>query len=74
MRRGLADYTATGAALWVPDFLPLLAQAHGRAGQPAAGLNLLAEALDRVERTDGRWLEAELHRIRGELLLTLPGA
>jgi predicted ATPase len=74
MRRGLADYTATGAALWVPDLLPLLAQAHGRAGQPAAASNLLDEALDRVERTDGRWLEAELHRIRGELLLTFPGA
>ena len=72
MRRGLADYTATGAELWVPDFLALLAEAHGRAGRPAAGLDLLAEALDRVERTGGRWLEAELHRLRGELLLALP--
>ena len=72
MRRGLADYTATGAELWVPDFLALLAQAHGRAGRPAAGLELLAEALDRVERNGGRWLEAELHRLRGELLLALP--
>jgi predicted ATPase len=34
----------------------------------------LAEALDRVESTKGRWTEAELHRIRGELLLILPGA
>ena len=72
MRRGLADYMATGAELWVPEFLLLLAQGHGRAGQPAAGLGLLAEALDRAEGNGGRWLEAELHRLRGELLLTLP--
>ena len=51
MQRGLADYTATGAELWVPDFLALLAQGHARAGRPAAGLDLLADALDRVGRT-----------------------
>ena len=72
MQRGLADYTATGAELWVPDLLALLAQGHARAGRPAAGLDLLADALDRVGRTGGRWLEAELHRLRGELLLALP--
>jgi predicted ATPase len=72
MGRGLADYTATGAELWVPDLLALLAQAHGRAGRPAAGLDLLAEGLGRVGRTGGRWPEAELHRLRGELLLALP--
>ena len=72
MRRGLADYTATGAELWAPDFLALLAQGHGLAGRPAAGLDCLADALDRVEKTGGRWLEAELHRLRGELLLALP--
>jgi class 3 adenylate cyclase/predicted ATPase len=72
MQRGLADYTATGAQLWVPDFLPLLAQAHGRAGQPGAGLGFLAEALERVEENGGRWLEAELYRLRGDLLLAPP--
>ena len=51
MQRGLADYTATGAELWVPDLLALLAQGHARAGRPAAGLDLLADALDRVGRT-----------------------
>jgi class 3 adenylate cyclase/predicted ATPase len=69
MRQGLADYRVTGAELWVPDFLSLLAQAYGRAGRPTAGLELLAEALDRAEANGGGWLEAELHRLRGELLL-----
>ena len=53
------------------SILPLVAQAYGQAGQPSAGLELLAEALDRVERTGGRWLEAELHRLQGELLRNL---
>jgi class 3 adenylate cyclase/predicted ATPase len=71
MRSGLADYTATGAELWVPDFLALLAETQGRAGQSVAALSIVAQALDQVERTEGRWLEAELHRLRGELLLVL---
>ena len=68
----MAGYRATGAELWAPDFLLLLAQAHGWAGRPGTGLALLAEALDRAEASGGRWLEAELHRFRGELLLTPP--
>jgi predicted ATPase len=69
MRRGLADYQSTGAGLWVPDFLALLADAHRHAGRPAAGLECLAEAMGRMERTGGRWFEAELHRLEGELKL-----
>jgi predicted ATPase len=70
IRRGLADYRATGAELFSPYFLALLADAHGRADQAAIGL--LADALDGVERTGVRWIEAELHRLRGELRLALP--
>ena len=33
----------------------------------------MAEALGRTGRTGGRHLDAELHRLRGELLLALPG-
>jgi predicted ATPase len=67
----LAGYRATGAELWAPDFLALLAEGQRRTGQAAAGLDIVAEALDRVERTKGRWLEADLHRLRGELLLAV---
>ena len=69
MRRGLADYAATGAEMWSPYFLGLLAEAQGRAGRVAAGLDLTADALDRVGPIGGRWIEADLHRLRGELLL-----
>ena len=72
IRRGLADYRATGSELFSPYFLALLADAHGRASQAAIGLSLLADALDGVERTGVRWIEAELHRLQGELRLALP--
>jgi predicted ATPase len=73
IRRGLADYAATGAEMWSPYFRGLLAETLGRAGQAGAGLEVLAEALEQVDRIEGRWIEAELHRLRGELLLNLPG-
>jgi predicted ATPase len=72
IRRGLADYRATGAELFSPYFLALLADAHGRADQAAIGLSLLADALGAVEQTGVRWIEAELHRLQGELRLALP--
>jgi predicted ATPase len=72
MIEGLTTFRATGAGLWMPYFLSLLAGVHARAGEPAKGLGLLAEALGLAERTGERWFEAELHRGRGELLLGLP--
>jgi predicted ATPase len=68
IRRGVADYASTGAEMWSPYFLGLLAEALGRAGQAEAGLDLLSEALERSDRMGGRWVEAELYRLRGELL------
>jgi predicted ATPase len=72
MRQGLAAYGATGAEIWSPYFLGLLAEAEGRAGQAAIGLSLAVDALDRAGRTGARWFEAEMHRLRGELPLVLP--
>jgi predicted ATPase len=50
----------------------LLAEACRQAGQPEAGLQVLAEALTLVAETEERWWEAELHRLKGALLLQLP--
>jgi DNA-binding SARP family transcriptional activator/predicted ATPase len=69
MRRGLADYQATGAEILVPHFLVLIAEAYGKAGQPDRALASLDEALGRVEKSGERNCEAELHRVKGELLL-----
>jgi len=69
IHQGLADYEATGARMWSPYFLGLLAAANGRAGRATAGISMVENALDQVGRTGGRWIEADLHRHQGELLL-----
>ena len=46
-----------------------MAECLGKTGQAEAGLTIVAEALDAVN-SGVRWHEAELHRIKGELLLT----
>jgi predicted ATPase len=71
VRQGLAAFRATGAELARPYYLALLAEAYAQVGQPEDGLSLLAEALATVHTTGERWWEAELHRLKGELLLVL---
>ena len=68
MHRGLAAKRATGAELKVPYYLGLIASLSGETATDDA-MPLFADALDRVERTGERWFEAELHRLRGEVLL-----
>lgn len=69
MRQGLADFCATGAGIAVPFFQTLLAEALGQTGRWREGLALLDDAWCRVQNGGERWHEAELHRVRGELLL-----
>jgi predicted ATPase len=52
-------------------YLGHLASAHANLGQPEVGLDLLDEAIQTAEITNERFFEAELHRLRGEMLLTL---
>jgi len=68
MRQGLAAHRATGAESHRPFFLALLAEACGRAGQVEEGLSVLTEALAAVDTTGERVYEAELYRLKGELL------
>ncbi len=50
-------------------YLGLIAETHGRAGDVDAGLQVLAEAAAYIGTTDERVWEAEIHRLRGELLV-----
>jgi class 3 adenylate cyclase/predicted ATPase len=68
LEAGVAAFRATGALTWVPFFLTLLAEAEGMAKQRDKGLEHLAEAERLIAENDERWAEAELHRVRGELL------
>jgi predicted ATPase len=69
MREGLAAYLATGSNMTVMNFLGLLAEAYRRVGQAEQGLGAVAKGLAQVENTEERWYEAELYRLKGELLL-----
>ena len=66
---GLTTYRATGAELYRPSWLALLAEAQGTIGEPEVGLVVLTEALTLVDTTGARWYEPELYRLKGELLL-----
>ena len=69
MQQGLAAYRTIGAEMGRPSHLALLAEAYGKAGRTAEGLSALTEALAAVDKTGERPYEAELHRLKGELLL-----
>ena len=48
-----------------------MAEAYGKLGQAEEGLALLAEALASAYSSGERYYEAELYRLKGELLLML---
>jgi predicted ATPase len=72
IQQGVEAVQAIGQKLNRPCHLSYLAEAYGQAGQPEAGLSALDEALTLVEATGERWWEAEVYRLKGELLLRLP--
>jgi predicted ATPase len=67
--QGLKHYRATGAGFQLPHLLAPLIEAHNKLEQPEEGLTALAEAQALVEKTGERYYEAELQRLKGELLL-----
>jgi predicted ATPase len=69
MHQGLATIRATGQRLALSAHLARLAEACGHSGQAEEGLRLLAEALVHVNHTGERYYEAEVYRLKGELLL-----
>jgi adenylate cyclase len=73
MREGLAAIRATGCDYRRSYYLSLLAQVCGRAGQVDEGLDLLQEALTSAEASGEHWKDAELYRLRGELLAASGG-
>jgi len=69
LRQGLLDWQATSSVTYRTYYLGLLAEALGSTGQVDDAQSVIDEALKLVERTDERFYEAELYRLRGELLL-----
>jgi predicted ATPase len=73
VRQGIVSFRATGQALVIPYLRTLLAEVSAQLGHSADGLQALAEAHTLMEHNEERWWEAEIHRLRGVLLLRQPG-
>jgi predicted ATPase/class 3 adenylate cyclase len=69
LRAGSSAYCATGATVWMPLYIALLAGVCEIAGQIEEAAARLDQALQLVERTGERWFAAELDRQKGRLLL-----
>jgi predicted ATPase len=69
LHQALELYRATGVRFTLTDLLGSLAEAYGMAGQIEKGLEFMSQALAEVERGGERYYEAELFRLKGELLL-----
>ncbi|MCE7979581.1 MAG: 6-hydroxy-D-nicotine oxidase [Caldilinea sp. CFX5] len=69
LQQGIAEWDALGLVLQRSYHLLLLAEAYTKAGQLAAALTAVEEALTAAYTSGERYLEAEAHRLRGQLLL-----
>jgi class 3 adenylate cyclase/predicted ATPase len=69
IRQGLERYRATGAEVQMPHLLIPLIEAYRKLEQPEEAIDTLAEAQALVEKTGEHYYEAELQRLKAELLL-----
>jgi class 3 adenylate cyclase/predicted ATPase len=71
MRQGLALWSEMNHRLFAPLTRTLLAEREAEVDRVEVGLATLDAQLAEIEQTRERWFDAEVHRVRGELLLKL---
>ena len=69
IRQALDIHGIHGRKVGLYENLAILAQAYSRAGHTREGLRILAEAMTAVHNNEEHYCEAELYRLKGELLL-----
>lgn len=69
VRQGLSTGQEARARMLHPYYLAVLAELLDTTGQVDEGLNVLNEALEIVDKTGERMYEAELYRLKGDMLL-----
>ena len=69
IHQGLEMLLNTGAKRSVPYYLSLLAEVYGINGQAEEALQTISEAFKEAQNIGEHWWEAELFRLKGELLL-----
>jgi DNA-binding winged helix-turn-helix (wHTH) protein/predicted ATPase len=73
-RQGLDAWQATGAKLGLLSHLATFAHLCARAGRLEEAFSVLAQAFAFMEQTSQRYYEAELYRLKGEILLAQANA
>ncbi|MCB0185263.1 MAG: hypothetical protein KDE31_13405, partial [Caldilineaceae bacterium] len=68
LRQAVDVFIETGARIRLPLYFSLLAQVCLKSGRWQEGLEALAEALAESLQNNEHWWDAEIHRLRGELL------
>jgi class 3 adenylate cyclase/predicted ATPase len=71
IRTGLDDFEETGAGLRLPYYLSLLADGQRRDGQPEKALATVDLALQRANTNGEKWHNADLFRLKAQLLLQM---
>jgi class 3 adenylate cyclase/tetratricopeptide (TPR) repeat protein len=71
IKQGIRAYRAMGALLYVPSLLKFLAEACGMAQRGQEGLDALAEAAEIVRSAQAHHDEAEILRVRGDLMASI---
>lgn len=69
MHEAILRFTGSGARLRLPYYLALLCDACLRAREIERGLHVLDEGMAAARENNERWWDAELHRLRGDLLV-----
>ena len=70
LHRSVVAIPEIGVLINTPYYMTLLARAYRQAGRIDEGLRILDDAQKSVEARGERWWEAEVLRLRGELLLS----
>jgi class 3 adenylate cyclase/predicted ATPase len=68
----IAAYRSTGATLFMPLYLMHLAKAHADLRQFDDARRCISEAERTAQASGDKWLEADIHRISGEVTLLSP--
>ena len=72
LAQGTSSYRAAGSLYWLPYFSALTAEALLHSDRSHEARDYCEEALARVQSTEERWYEAELHRLRGRICRSRP--
>ena len=69
MQQAYSMWVKTGAMVTRPFYLAMLAEGYALAGRIADGLAALEDAREIIQKCGERYYEAEIERVKGELLL-----